>query len=152
MSWLIIDEFKKGRSHMAFVQRVITENEGDPFYETVGVVTLEDVIEEVIQSEIEDETDVTADNRRRLRRRDVALAQHDIPVFSGASAPQYQSMITPQLQLATFQFLSTTLEPFREELIAPVILRRLLRYAESARFLKEKLNGTYHFLSPLSST
>lgn len=48
----------KGKSHLAIVQRVNNEGEGDPFYEVMGIVTLEDVIEEIIKSEIVDETDL----------------------------------------------------------------------------------------------
>jgi len=37
---------------MAFVQRVNCEGSGDPFYETLGMVTLEDVIESIFKSEV----------------------------------------------------------------------------------------------------
>ena len=50
---IIFKEFKEGhKGHMAFVQRVNCEGDGDPFYETVGLVTLEDVIEELIQGKL----------------------------------------------------------------------------------------------------
>lgn len=46
-----------GKSHLAIVQKVNNEGEGDPFYEVLGLVTLEDVIEEIIKSEILDESE-----------------------------------------------------------------------------------------------
>jgi len=45
---------------MAVVQTINDKGPGDPFYETVGLVTLEDIIEEIIQSEIIDETDTVS--------------------------------------------------------------------------------------------
>lgn len=54
---VMLNEFKQGKSHMAFVRRIQDTGETDPVYQLIGVVTLEDVIEEVIQAEIIDETD-----------------------------------------------------------------------------------------------
>lgn len=53
-----LEEFKQGRSHMSLVLRINDSGDGDPFYECIGIVTLEDIIEEIIQDEIVDETDV----------------------------------------------------------------------------------------------
>lgn len=56
---IMFKDFKEGnKGHMAFINRINAEGEGDPFYETIGLITLEDVIEELIQAEIMDETDV----------------------------------------------------------------------------------------------
>ena len=51
-----------GKSHLAIVQKVNNEGEGDPFYEVLGLVTLEDVIEEIIKSEILDESDLYSES------------------------------------------------------------------------------------------
>ncbi|XP_062561315.1 unextended protein [Armigeres subalbatus] len=118
--------FKEGhKGHMAFVHRINNEGEGDPFYETVGLITLEDVIEELIQAEIMDETDVFTDNRRKVRRERSKLRQ-DFTVFAqGRDTNSQRLRISPQLTLATFQYLSTSVEAFKET-VSETILRRLL--------------------------
>lgn len=59
----MLEEFKRGKSHMVLVERIISDDSGrDPYPVTTGVITLEDVIEEIIQDEIVDEHDRIKDN------------------------------------------------------------------------------------------
>jgi hypothetical protein len=59
---------------MAIVQEVDDKGPGDPFYRTVGLITLEDIIETILQTDIHDEHDAaevnkeakTTDERNRL--------------------------------------------------------------------------------------
>ncbi|CAL1265152.1 unnamed protein product [Larinioides sclopetarius] len=123
---VMLNEFKKGRSHMAFVRHVNNEGDGDPFYEIIGVVTLEDVIEEILQSEIIDETDVLTDNRKKQRRKETQIKQDFSDFAKLGSGQQGTNIISPQLALATYQFLSTSVEPFRNIYLSETVLKRLM--------------------------
>eukprot|EP00949_MAST-11_sp_MAST-11-sp1_P000144 g144.t1 len=55
----ILKLFKSGKGHLAVVMETNNTREDiDPFKYIVGLVTLEDIIEEILQAEIVDETDV----------------------------------------------------------------------------------------------
>eukprot|EP00173_Palmaria_palmata_P004403 Plantae.Rhodophyta-Palmaria_palmata.ctg5911.p1 GENE.Plantae.Rhodophyta-Palmaria_palmata.ctg5911~~Plantae.Rhodophyta-Palmaria_palmata.ctg5911.p1 ORF type:complete len:481 (-),score=110.70 Plantae.Rhodophyta-Palmaria_palmata.ctg5911:206-1618(-) len=66
----MLNIFKRGGGHLALVQHVSEKGTPEQSHETLGVCTLEDLIEELIGEDIVDETDVYADNvnRRRVRR------------------------------------------------------------------------------------
>nr|XP_019937573.1 PREDICTED: metal transporter CNNM3 isoform X1 [Paralichthys olivaceus] len=129
----MLEEFKKGNSHMAIVQKVNNEGEGDPFYEVLGLVTLEDVIEEIIKSEILDESDGYLD--RKVKR---PLPQLEIPLeprsaheeFSLFKPPEGEPKIrtSPQLLLATHRFLSREVEHFSPGRMSEKVLFHLLRH------------------------
>jgi len=49
--------FTKGGTHMGLVRRVNVEDSSAPCFEVAGLLTLEDIVEEILQEEIVDETD-----------------------------------------------------------------------------------------------
>ncbi|XP_066535474.1 metal transporter CNNM2a [Hoplias malabaricus] len=130
----MLEEFKKGKSHLAIVQRVNNEGEGDPFYEVLGIVTLEDVIEEIIKSEILDETDLYTDNKtkKKIAHRD---KKQDFSVFK-PTENDLGVKISPQLLLATLRFLATEVEPFGPAHMSEKILLRLLKHPNVIQELK----------------
>ncbi|XP_034974751.2 metal transporter CNNM3 isoform X1 [Zootoca vivipara] len=127
----VLEEFKRGKSHMAIVQKVNNEGEGDPFYEVMGLVTLEDVIEEIIKSEIMDESDDYRENK--LKKKPPALGtlmdrrKEDFSLFK-VSDNEYKVKISPQLLLATQRFLSREVDLFSPARISEKILLHLLKH------------------------
>lgn len=115
-----LNEFKTGKSHLAFIRRVIDNGDRDPIYEVTGIVTLEDVIEEIMQMEINDETDSITDNRRKRQRSDTQTPRY----LDQFSRDQAQHLVSPQLRLAAYQYLVTLVPPFAKH--ADSVLRHLL--------------------------
>uniref|UniRef100_A0A7N6FKB1 Metal transporter n=1 Tax=Anabas testudineus TaxID=64144 RepID=A0A7N6FKB1_ANATE len=129
----MLEEFKKGNSHMAIVQKVNNEGEGDPFYEVLGLVTLEDVIEEIIKSEILDESDGYLDRKvkRPLPPLEIPLEPRSVQEeFSLFKPPEGEPKIrtSPQLLLATHRFLSREVEHFSPCRVSEKVLFHLLRH------------------------
>ncbi|NWH78138.1 CNNM4 protein, partial [Piaya cayana] len=171
----MLEEFKKGKSHLAIVQKVNNEGEGDPFYEVLGLVTLEDVIEEIIKSEILDESDTysrfgarppspsltaevppaphltpplpAADNHTKKR----VGNQKNKRDFSAFKDPvnEQKVKVSPQLLLAAHRFLSTEVTLFTPNFISEKILLRLLKCSDVIQELKfdeENKKSPCHFL------
>ena len=112
--------------HLGVVVEYDSTSEKDPRARAVGIVTLEDIIEEMIQEEIVDETDVfskrkfsirisfkeifLADNRRKVKN---ALSQlQDFSAFIRQNTNEVTSKISAQMKVAVFQFLSTSKKTF----------------------------------------
>uniref|UniRef100_H3CAP6 Metal transporter n=1 Tax=Tetraodon nigroviridis TaxID=99883 RepID=H3CAP6_TETNG len=146
---VMLEEFKRaGKSHLAVVQRVNSEGEGDPFYEVMGIVTLEDVIEEIIKSEIVDETDLYTDNRNKRRVSNHERKQQDFSIFKVAENEMKVKM-SPQLLLATHRFLATEVEPFRPCHLSEKILLRLIKHpsvVQELKFNPKSKHAAQHYL------
>ena len=122
----MFDEFKSGeKGHMAVVKEPVTEGSGDPFYETLGLITLEDIVEEIIQQEIVDETDIIIDNKTKKRRKKERYKKDaDFKMFLGKT--HHRVEISPSMSLAILQFLTTSVKAFSPEHVSRRIMQRLL--------------------------
>ncbi|XP_026558627.1 metal transporter CNNM4-like [Pseudonaja textilis] len=137
----VLEEFKKGKSHLAIVQMMHDLNQ-EP--EVVGLVTLEDVIEEIIKSEIVDESDIYVDNRSK--RKVTGLRKWDFSAFRDYEA---EAKISKQLLLAAHRFLSTEILQFGPSLISEKYLLRLLKHRDVICELKFDDNfkdSPHHYL------
>ncbi|ERE92673.1 metal transporter CNNM3 [Cricetulus griseus] len=146
----VLEEFKRGKSHLAIVQKVNNEGEGDPFYEVLGLVTLEDVIEEIIRSEILDESE---DYHTKVRKKTVALStplkrKEEFSLFK-VSDDEYKVKISPQLLLATQRFLSREVDVFSPLRISEKVLLHLLKHPsvnQEVKFDENNRLAAHHYL------
>ncbi|XP_004844434.1 metal transporter CNNM3 isoform X2 [Heterocephalus glaber] len=147
----VLEEFKRGKSHLAIVQKVNNEGEGDPFYEVLGLVTLEDVIEEIIKSEILDESEHYRDTTLRKKAASLSVPPKHKEEFSlfKVSDEEYKVKISPQLLLATQRFLSREVDVFSPGRISEKVLLHLLKHPsvnQEVKFDENNRLAAHHYL------
>ncbi|XP_066960782.1 unextended protein-like [Macrobrachium rosenbergii] len=101
--------FKKGsKGHMAFVLSDKTRPDGSSYADVVGILTLNDVIKEVLHGQIVHEPLMTD--------------HYDYTEFSKES----DTSIHPQLQVAALQYLHASVEPFKDGRLSEDIIKSLI--------------------------
>lgn len=111
----VLTEFKSGKSHIAIVQRADGANATND--DNIGIATLEDVLEEILQDEIMDEDDVSDPMRSSKDFRSV--------LNKGAAA-----QLNPQQLKAIYTYLSTTLPEFSVHAMTEEAFKNLLSKSE----------------------
>ncbi|GAA49346.1 metal transporter CNNM2 [Clonorchis sinensis] len=100
----ILRIFKQGSSHLAVITASqMSDDSSEQKARTIGVVTLEDIIEEILQEEIIDETDIFTDNVKREKRRQSNIHSNLYHTINRKCS----SRIPPQLRLAALRHATT---------------------------------------------
>merc|ERR1719320_2031997 len=120
----VMNEFLHGRSHLAIVRHKIGQkNNGEIMYENVGIVTLEDIIENILMMEIEDEFDLNSAVATNEKGRDDDILQ----LFDYRRTRGMEGM-PPQEKLVVYRHLCREVEVFmpQHRVVEDVDLQNLL--------------------------
>ncbi|KAH7732251.1 ancient conserved domain protein 4 [Aphelenchoides avenae] len=112
----MLEEFKIGDYHLAIVK-------GSVDNEIKGVVTLEDILEEILQSEIIDESDIVVDNKYRVKRKFERVSK--LRRIGGCE--EECKYISQSMAKVTLQWLQTNHKLFNETFVDARALALLIR-------------------------
>lgn len=134
----MLNIFKRGGGHLALVQRVVDKGTPEQRRETVGVCTLEDLIEELIGEDIVDETDVYTDNisRKRVRRRRLL----DPKILKTFDHKKHEERLSEKEAQVVAAYLAAHFKPFSPELIRSDVLFNLIFDATIVEYPEPKEN------------
>jgi len=122
----IMYEFLHGRSHLAIVRKKVAEKmNGELIYENVGIVTLEDIIENILKMEIEDEFDY---NNTAVVTNDTKSRNEEILQLFDYRRTRGMEGMPPQEKLVVYRHLCREVEVFmpQHRVVEDVDLQNLL--------------------------
>mmetsp|Transcript_46436 Transcript_46436/g.41483 ORF Transcript_46436/g.41483 Transcript_46436/m.41483 type:complete len:731 (+) Transcript_46436:98-2290(+) len=111
-----------------------TPSELDNTYEYVGIITLEDVIEHVLQTQLIDEHDNFVDNKHMLRTNRLnRIDWNMLHIFDHRQ--RVLTTLPPQELQAVYHFLSQTIKPFtpKNRLVSEASIKNLLATSQVLR-------------------
>lgn len=143
----MLEIFKNGAYHLSLVTHEVEVGGGKKEVETVGIITLEDIIEEIICDEIVDETDKYINNRSRERNTKREKMDPDFidsicrNANNGSNPsnphnPDNLDEISRNQVAAMHRFLVAEVAPFAPNLIVESQLRNLLNRQDSLIYVK----------------
>lgn len=132
----MLNIFCQGGAHMAIVHKEQSDSDGPV---TIGVVTLEDLIEALIGQDIVDETDVYTNNlsKQRVKR----IRSIDPEVLRMFDSKHYDEFLSEKEVLAVASYLASNTYEFSETFVRIDILRRMLAAIPTIECHKEGLSS-----------
>jgi CBS domain containing-hemolysin-like protein len=118
----ILSYFKKADAHMGIVTMVIEEEGKDPEFKKVGIFTLEDIVEVILQSKIHDEKDYELKKGQRKKMREKMIM-----LFSNHKARHVLSSVEIQ---SVSDYLSSRVKIFNPKRMKKHILDQLINNSE----------------------
>mmetsp|Transcript_28128 Transcript_28128/g.80727 ORF Transcript_28128/g.80727 Transcript_28128/m.80727 type:complete len:555 (+) Transcript_28128:2-1666(+) len=127
----VLSIFKKGGTHMGLVRVPNTEESEHPRFEVVGVLTLEDVVEEILQDEIVDETDVFVDVDNQVKCTDGrAGRQLNLGIFNPVWRAKGDHLSREEVAAVSKHLLCNTFKEDTELELTPLAVKWLVMNSE----------------------
>lgn len=137
----VLSIFQKDQVHIALITEIITEEDKDPFLKIIGVVTMEDIVEAILDTKIQDEHEhnelekdhILFDDIKRQKEKLISLF---LEKCTGDELHEHEID-------AISQFLSQFVKPFRSSIIDSNFLRKIVREGEVFDIKSDQLTFTH---------